>query len=94
MTRPRRTPTGPEPHRRTTTPLVPDLRSGEKDPAERGEPHDLPFPDRWPPGRPAYAIVVDQLRGWRPGTGLSLAEALDTGRARPRQPEPDREAEP
>ena len=39
------------------------------------EPYDLPFPDdRWPQGRPAYAVVVDQLRGWFPSTQPSLAE--------------------
>ncbi len=32
------------------------------------DPYDLPFPgDWWPPGRPAYAIVAGQLRGWSPG---------------------------
>ena len=59
------------------------------------EPYDLPFPDdRWPHGRPTSWIVVDQLRGWFPATQPSLAEALETGRPRPRQPEPDLEAEP
>jgi hypothetical protein len=60
---------------------------------ETTEPYDLPFPDdRWPQGRPAYAIVVDQLRGWQPGQPPSLAELLETGRTR--EPEPDLEAEP
>jgi hypothetical protein len=58
------------------------------------DPYDLPFPDRWPPGRPRYAIVVDQLRGWRPGQPPSLAELLETRPARTREPEPDLEAEP
>jgi hypothetical protein len=59
------------------------------------DPYDLPFPDdRWPQGRPAYAVVVDQLRGWFPGTQPSLAEALETGRTRPRDPYADLEAEP
>jgi hypothetical protein len=58
---------------------------------ETTEPYDLPFPDdRWPQGRPAYAIVVDQLRGWQPGQPPSLAELLETGHTR----EPDLEAEP
>ena len=34
---------------------------------ETREPYDLPFPDHWPPGRPEYVIVVDQLRDWQPG---------------------------
>ena len=60
---------------------------------ETREPYDLPFPDdRWPPGRPEYVIVVDQLRGWQPGQPPSLAELLETGRTR--EPEPDLEAEP
>ena len=76
------------------TPLVPDPRLGEQDLRETREPPDLPFPGRWPPGRPAYVIVVDQLRGWQPGQPPSLAELLETGRARTREPEPDLEAEP
>jgi hypothetical protein len=59
------------------------------------DPYDLPFPDdRRPPGRPAYVIVVDQLRGWQPGQTPSLAELLETTPARTRDPEPDLEAEP
>jgi hypothetical protein len=79
---------------------VPHPRAGEKDLAEVREPGDfdpgdLPFPDdRWPRGRPAYVIVVDQLRGWQPGQPPSLAELLETGRIRGRDPEPDLEAEP
>jgi hypothetical protein len=81
--------------RQAGTPPIPHLQTGEKDVAEMHEPDDLPFPDdRWPQGRPAYAIVVDQLRGWFPGTQPSLAEALETGRTHPRNPEPDLEAEP
>ena len=49
--------------------------------AETAEPYDLPFPDHWP-HRPTYVIVVDQLRGWRPGQPPSLAELLEAG-ARP-----------
>ena len=79
---------------------VPRPRAGERDLAEVREPGDfdpgeLPFPDdRWPRGRPEYVIVVDQLRGWRPGQPPSLAELLETGRTRARDPEPDLEAEP
>jgi hypothetical protein len=59
---------------------------------EMTDPDDLPFPDRRPPGRPGYVIVVDQLRDWQPGQPPSLAELLETGRTR--APEPDLEAEP
>jgi hypothetical protein len=59
---------------------------------EMTDPYDLPFPGRWPAGHPGYVIVVDQLRGWRPGQPPSLAELLETGRTR--APEPDLEAEP
>jgi hypothetical protein len=61
------------------------------------DPYDLPFPDysdRRPPDRPRYVIVVDQLRDWRPGQPPSLAELLEAGAARTREPEPDLEAEP
>ena len=54
---------------------------------ETAEPYDLPFPDGWPPGRPEYVIVVDQLRGWQPGQPPSLAELLEAG---PADREPDR----
>jgi hypothetical protein len=62
---------------------------------EMTDPYDLPFPDppdRWPPGRPGYVIVVDQLRDWQPRQRPSLAKLLETGCTR--QPEPDLEAEP
>ena len=57
------------------------------------EPYELPFPDHWP-HRPKFVIVVDQLRDWRPGEPPSLAELLEVGPARTREPEPDLEAEP
>jgi hypothetical protein len=66
-----------------------------RDMREMNDPYDLPFPDppdRWPPGRPEFVIVVDQLRDWRPGQPPSLAELLETGRTR--AAEPDLEAEP
>ena len=71
-------------------------RAGEKIAAETSEPYDLPYPeDQWPPGRPAYLIVVDQLRDWQPGRRApSLAELLETRTDRTRQAEPDLEAEP
>ncbi len=83
-----------------TNPRVPHPRAGDKDLADVREPGDfdpgdLPFPDdRWPRGRPDYVIVVDQLRGWQPGQPPSLAELLEPGRHRGREPEPDLEAEP
>ena len=61
---------------------------------ETAEPYDLPFPDAVAASRPTYVIVVDQLRDWRPGQPPSLAELLETGPARTREPEPDLEAEP
>ena len=94
------TPARRKPDRRArrpaATPLIPDPRTGERDVPGTAEPYDLPFPDGWPPGRPEYVIVVDQLRGWRPGLPPSLAELLEAGPARARQPEPDPdlEAEP
>ncbi len=75
-----------------TTSRAPDPRPADRDMYEAGEPYDLPFPDHWPPGRPEYVIVVDQLRGWQPGQSPSLAELLETRRTR--EPEPDLEAEP
>jgi hypothetical protein len=92
VTKPGRTPREPGPRPQPDRPLIPDPRAGDKDMREMRDPYDLPFPDRWPPGRPQYVIVVDQLRDWQPGQPPSLAELLETGRTR--QPEPDLEAEP
>ena len=92
MTNHGRTPREPGPRRRADRRLVPDPRRGDKDMREMTDPCDLPFPDRWP-HRPKYVIVVDQLRGW-PGQPPSLAELLEAGPARTREPEPDLEAEP
>ena len=87
------TPPGKPAGPRTRRPLVPGPRPGEKDPPETSDPYDPPFPgDRRPPGRPAYLIVVDQLRGRWPDQPPSLAELLEPGPAR--DPEPDHEAEP
>ena len=92
MTPPRK-PAGPRTRRPAAPPLIPGPRPGEKDPPETSDPYDLMFPDdRRPPGRPAYVIVVDQLRGRWPDRPPSLAELLETGPAR--DPEPDHEAEP
>ncbi len=90
----------PEPAAIPPSLRVPHQRARERDLAEVQDPGgfnpgDLPFPDdRWPRGRPEYVIVVDQLRGWQAGQPPSLAELLETGRTRPRDPEPDLEAEP
>ena len=94
MTNPGKTPNEPRSRRQADGPHVPAQRPGDTDLREMQDPYD-PFPDysdRWPPGRPEYAIVVDQLRGWRPGQPPSLAELLEAGPAR--APEPDLEAEP
>jgi hypothetical protein len=94
MTPPRRKPARPA-NRPAATPRIPEPRSGERDLPETADPYDLPVPDQWP-HRPTYVIVVDQLRGWRPGQPPSLAELLEAGPARTRAPEsePDLEAEP
>ena len=93
MTPARRKPDRPV-HRPAAEPRIPAPRAGERDMPETAEPYDLPFPDHWPPRRPAYVVVVDQLRDWRPDLPSSLAELLDAGQARTREPEPDLEAEP
>ena len=92
MTNHDRAPDEPRPRRQADRPLVPDPRPVGKDMHEMKDPYDLPFPDRWPPGRPGYVIVVDQLRDWQSCQPPSLAELLETGRTR--APEPDLEAEP
>lgn len=95
MTAPRRTTAGSRSRRQATQPQIPDPRTAEKDLSEMSEPDDLPFPDDWrPQARPEYVVVIDRLRGWQPGQQPSLAELLETGRARTREPEPDLEAEP
>jgi hypothetical protein len=88
-----RAPDEPGSRRQADGPLVPDPRPGDRDMHEMKDPYDFPFPDlseRWPPGRPRYVIVVDQLRDWQPGQPPCLAELLETGRTC----EPDLEAEP
>ena len=82
-------------NRQTVPPSDAHPKAGEKDQAEVTEPYDLRDPDDpWPTGRPAYLIVVDQLRDWQPGQPPSLAELLESRPARTREPEPDLEAEP
>ena len=94
MTKPGKAPREPGHERHADRRIVPDPRADDKDMRERTDPYDLPFPDRWPAGRPQYVIVVDQLRDWQPGQPPSLAELLETRPARTRDPEPDLEAEP
>lgn len=92
-----RTPREPGSRRQADGSRVPDPRPGDRDMHEMKDPYDLPFPDlpdRRPPSRPGYVIVVDQLRDWQPGQPPSLAELLETRPARTRGPEPDLEAEP
>jgi hypothetical protein len=92
-----RTPDEPGTRRQADSPLVPAQRPEAEDLRELHDPYDLPFPDysdRWPPRRPEYAIVIDQLRGWQPDGPPSLAELLEIRPARTREPEPDLEAEP
>ena len=92
MTIPRQRPAEPGTGHPDAAPLVSDPRPPQQDPRELRDPYDLPFPDRWPPGRPKFVIVVDQLSDRQPGQPSSLAELLETGRTR--EPEPDLEAEP
>jgi hypothetical protein len=89
----RRTAAGPRDHQ-PAGPSIPGPRATGRDMRETAEPYDLPFPDHWPPGRPEYVIVVDQLRDWQPGQPPCLAELLEAEPARTREPEPDLEAEP
>jgi hypothetical protein len=95
VTLPGKTSDDPGTRRQADGSQVPPERAKDKDMRELQDPCDLPFPDvsdRWPPGRPEYAIVVDRLRSWQPGGPPSLAEVLETGRTH--EPEPDFEAEP
>jgi hypothetical protein len=94
VTLPGKTPEEPETRHQADDPSVPVQRLAEEDWPELQDPFDLPLPEEYSHwhGRPEYAIVVDQLRGWNPGGPPSLAEVLETGRTR--EPEPDLEAEP
>ena len=97
MTTTSRAPDEPGPGRKAGDPRIPDPQPGDKDLRGMQDPYDFLFPDlseRPPSGRPMYVIVVDQLRDWQPGQPPSLAELLETGPTRTREPEPDLEAEP
>ena len=94
MTNPDRSP-AEQRHRQASPPLNVSPKLADKDQPEIGDSYDLPYPeDQRLPGRPAYLVVVDQLRGWRPAQPPSLAELLESEPGRTRQPEPDMEAEP
>jgi hypothetical protein len=95
VTTSRKEPGEPRNSRPAATPFIPQPRLSEEDLLELREPYDLPgpeYPDRWLPGPPRFVIVIAQLRGLQPDQPPSLAELLETGRAR--DPEPDLEAEP
>ena len=95
MTSRHRRPAGYPGNRQAVPASAANPTTGEKDQAEVSEPYDLPGPDdQRSPGRPAYLIVVDQLRDWQPTRSPSLAELLEPRAGRAREPEPDLEAEP
>jgi hypothetical protein len=75
-------------------PQVPPPRLSPEDLLELHEPDDLPDPycDVDPPRLPPNAIVIDQIRGWQPSQPPSLAELLESIRARELDTDP--EAEP
>jgi hypothetical protein len=63
VTTPVKTPGEPGTRRQADGPKVLPERAKDEDMRELQD-YDLPFPDdsdRWPSGRPEYAIVVDQL---------------------------------
>ena len=77
-------------------PQIPAPRLSPEDLLELREPDDMPDPycDFDPPHLPPNAIVIDQIRGRQPGAPPSLAELLESIRAREPDPEPGWEAEP
>jgi hypothetical protein len=97
VTTPGTTPGEPRTRRQADGPLIPAQRPEADDYEnwrELREPENIPdYSDDWHLPRPAYVIVVDQIRG-RPGQPPSLAELLESIAARTREPEPDLEAEP
>jgi hypothetical protein len=97
VTRRGKPPDDPGAHRQAGGPQVPAPRPEIEDLRELHDPYyDLLIPDPYcdvdPPRLPPDAIVIDRIRGWQPGAPPSLAELLESIRAR--EPEPDREAEP
>jgi hypothetical protein len=90
-----------DPGPRQPNPQVPAPRLSPEDLRELHElhePYDLPDPycDFDPPHLPPNAIVIDRIRGWQPDAPPSLAELLESIRAREPEPEPEPgwEAEP
>jgi hypothetical protein len=95
VTLPGKPPDDPGTRRQADVPHVPAQRPDIEDLRELHDPYDLPIPDYsdlMPPRLPANAILLDRLRGWQPNGPPSLAELLESIRAR--HPEPDHEAEP
>ena len=88
----------PGPGRQPATPSTPELRLSEEDRRELWEPDELmrpEYPDRnWLSGPPTCVIVLAQARGQGQDQPWSLAEFLETGQTRARDPETDLEAEP
>jgi hypothetical protein len=88
----------PGPGRQPGTPSTPEFRLSEEDRRELWDPDDLlrpDYPDRnWLSGPPTCVIVLAQARGHGRDQPWSLAEFLETGQTRARDPEPDLEAEP
>jgi hypothetical protein len=87
--------------RPAATPFTPQLEPSEEDLRElRDPPYDMgcpEYPEHWlpgPPRRPAYVIVIDQVRGQQPDQPRSLNQILESLATRTRNPEPDLEAEP
>jgi hypothetical protein len=87
--------------RPAATPFTPQLKPSEEDLREpRDPPYDMggpEYPEHWLPGllrRPAYVLVIDQLRSQRPDQPRSPNQILESLASRTRDPEPDLEAEP
>jgi hypothetical protein len=81
-------------------PFIPHQQPSEEDLLELRDPYGLELPERpdgWPVRPPEYVIVVaasDWCKEHFPAAGDSLMDALQTGKDRHRDPEPDLEAEP
>ena len=89
-------PEEPGAHRQADGPQLSAQRPDIEDLRELHDPYyDLLIPDPYcdfgPPHLPPNTIVIDQIRGL-PGAPLSLAELLESIRAR--EPDTDPEAEP
>ena len=86
----------------TAKPFVPHQQPSEEDLLELRDPYGIEDvlperPDGWPIRPPEYVIVVaasDWYKEHFPAARASLGDALQTGRNRHGDPEPDLEAEP